>query len=71
MQQYETSTHLSVISIAQYGSQGHLLPIVTAAIDIINRHERPVWMAMEIRDNNSAIGSFYRSDDITTIATDL
>ena len=52
--------------IAQYGSQGHLLPTITAAIDIINRHERLFWMATEIRDNNFAIGSFYRSGDITT-----
>ena len=35
--------------------------------DIIKHYERPVWMAADIRDKNFAIGSFYRSQDMTTM----
>ena len=52
--------------IAWYRSQGSLLPIITASIDTMDHYERPVWIAAEIRDNNIAIGSFYRSGDVTT-----
>ena len=59
------------IIIAQYGSQGGILPTITASINVIYHHERPVWVATEIRDNNFAIGSFNRSDDATTKAAHL
>ena len=39
---------------------------MTASIDTIDHYERPVWIAAEIRDNNIAIGSFYRSGDVST-----
>ena len=53
MQQYETSTHLSVISIAQCQSQGHLQPEITTSTDIISgEYECPAWMTAEICDNN-------------------
>ena len=63
MQTYEPSARSSVIVIAQFWSQGHLLPRITTSIDIADEYERQVWMAAEIRDNNFAIGWFYRSDD--------
>ena len=59
------------IIIAQYSSQGGLLPTITASIDLIDRSERLLWMTTEICDKFIAIDSFYRSDDTTTTATDL
>ena len=63
MQTYEPSARSSVIIIAQFWSQWHLLPRITTAIDISDQYERLVWMDAEIRGSNFAIGSFYRSDD--------
>ena len=45
------------IIIAQYSSQGDLLPTITASIDLIDRNERPLWMTTEICDNFIAIDS--------------
>lgn len=55
------------IIIAQCWSQRRLQRGITISINIRDHYERPVWMAAEICDNNFAIGSFYRSDDITTM----
>ena len=44
-----------------------LLLRITTSIDILNHYERLVWMAAEIRYKNFAIGSFYRSQDMTTM----
>ena len=57
----------SEMTIAQYRSQGRLQARITASIDSINHYERPVWMSVEIHDNNISIGSLYRSDDVTTV----
>ena len=45
--------------------EGHLLPKTTASFDSSYHYECPSWMALERNDNNFAIGSFYRFDEIS------
>ena len=40
---------------------------MTTSIDIINLFERPASIAADVRDKNFVIGSFYRSQDMTTM----
>eukprot|EP00986_Skeletonema_menzelii_P013735 scaffold8273_cov186-Skeletonema_menzelii.AAC.2 len=56
-----------VIIIAQHRSQGHLLPRITASIDNTNYFETSCLNGRGNMHNNIAIGSLYRSDNVTTI----
>jgi len=64
---WNINSHSSVIIIAQCEANRALLLRITTSIDILDHYERPVWMAAEIRNKNFAIGSFYRSQYMTTM----
>jgi hypothetical protein len=52
------------IIMAEYGSQGHIIPQTTAHIDGIDHYGYPSRLVLDLNDDNHAISSLYRSDEI-------
>ena len=64
MQKYETSAQLKVYHYGKYGSQGHIMPRTTAPFDVNDTYGCPSRLVLDLNDDNDAISSLYRSDEI-------